>query len=205
MTQTITMETCITELHTAFNLLNEKYYEGKLPIPMITVYPTAKANAYGWFTPSKMWKDAEKETEMHEIAMSAEYMNRSYIDVIGTLHHEMIHLYNHVNEIKDTSRNGKYHNKNFKEESEKRGFVYDYEQPDKRIGWSFNKKSDELIETIKSFNLNEDAFKLGRAIEGKKQREKRRFSYECGCGTKIRGKEGLNITCDDCGEPFMME
>lgn len=200
----ITMEKCIAELHKAFDLLNKTYYNNELPTPMITVYPTAKQNAFGWFTPAKLWTDENKETQLHEIALSAEYMNRSYIDVIGTLHHEMIHLYCHINGIKDTSRNGKYHNKNFKEESEKRGFVYDYDTPDKRHGWSFNKKSEELIETIKSFNLDEDAFKVARAIEKQNKRPQRRFSYECGCGTRIRGKAGLNITCNDCGMDFKM-
>jgi hypothetical protein len=196
----ITSEVAITELYKAFRHLNERYYEGKLPEPFIVILETARKNAYGWFTPDKIWKDANGEIEMHEIAMSAEYMNRgTYLDIIQTLHHEMVHLYCHVNDIKDTRKKGKYHNEKFKEACLEKGFKFDMEEPDDKLGWYKPLLTDEAIETIRSFGLNEDAFKIARAIRAKKPRKANKSKYECpNCEIKLRGKSGLAVSCTEC-------
>lgn len=191
-------ELTVKEFYKAFNLLNEKYYEGSLPEPYIVLLQTAKKNAYGWFTPNKVWRDETGEIEKHEIAMSAEFNNRDMIEIIGTLHHEMIHLYCHINEIKDTNLTGRYHNKKFKEQSEARGFVYNYDKPDRRIGWSHNELGEELKETIKGFNLDPEAFKLARAIEPKKTRRPT-YRYQCSsCEIRVRSRKPANVKCMDC-------
>lgn len=198
----VNTETAIRELYKAYNKLNERFYNNELPEVMIVIFETAKQNAYGWFTPSKVWKDVDGTTEMHEIAMSAEYMNRDWIQVMQTLHHEMIHLYCHINNIKDTSRNGRYHNGKFKEQCEKHGFEYKITSPDKSIGWSRAELTEETQRIIaEEFELNPEAFKLARAIAPKRERRKNRSKYEClNCEYSLRGKSGLNINCGDCEE-----
>lgn len=56
-----------------------------------------------------------------EINIGAESLQRTVPEIIATLRHEMVHYYCCVNNIKDTSRNGAYHNERFKTECEKRG------------------------------------------------------------------------------------
>lgn len=198
-------ETAVHELYKAFNLLNEKFYENKLPEPYIVILSTVQKKAYGWFTPNKIWTDVEGKIEKHEIAISAEYLNQDFMQVMDTLHHEMIHLYCHTNNIQDTSRKGRYHNKNFKSESEKRGFVYTATEPDKRHGWAFNELSDETKEIIKSFNLNPDALKLARKIRESNSKKKPVYKYECPtCGCKARSSKQLNLTCGDCEEEMIV-
>lgn len=198
----VNTETAIAELYKAYNKLNERFYNNELPEVMIVIFETAKANAYGWFTPSKVWTDKEGTTEMHEIAMSAEYMNRSWIDVMQTLHHEMIHLYNHINGVKDTSRNNRYHNGKFKAACLAHGFEYQITEPDAKIGWSqavLTKETQEII--ANEFGLNPDAFKLARAIAQKAPTKRNRSKYQCiECDYSLRGKSGLSITCNECGE-----
>lgn len=198
----INSKMAIEELHKAFDLLNKEFYEGKLPEPYIVIHQTANKNALGWFTPHKVWTDKEGEIEKHEIAISAEYLNNCFFKVIETLHHEMIHLYCHTNGIKDTSRQGRYHNKKFKEECLKRGFYYKDETPDKTHGWTFASITDKTKEVIESWNLNTDAFKLARAMPKKVNKPKKKsptVSYECPeCDAKVRGKRELNIMCGDC-------
>ena len=199
----------ITELHKAFNMLNQAFYDNALPTPYIVIYETAKKSAYGWFTPSKVWQDADGNDVMHEIALSAEYMNRDYVDVIGTLHHEMIHLYCHTNGIKDTTASGRYHNKNFKNESEARGFYYPEDfTPDKVIGWSQSRLTDETKELIKSFQLDEAAFALARVIPQKKAASKSnsQSKYICpDCFESFRAKKNLNVMCGDCNVAYEEE
>lgn len=196
----INSESAISEMYKAFNKLNETFYNNELPEVMIVIFETARKNAYGWFTPSKVWTDKEKTTEMHEIAMSAEYMNRDWITVMQTLHHEMIHLYCHINNIKDTSRNGRYHNKKFKEACEAHGLKFDIVEPDKKIGWSQTVLTEESKRIIaEDFGLNPESFKMARAIPQKSATPRNRSKYTCeNCEYSLRGKGGLNITCSDC-------
>lgn len=196
----------IEELHKAFSLLNQTFYNNELPTPYIVIFETARKNAYGWFTPNKVWQDAEGKEAKHEIAMSAEYMNRDYVDVIGTLHHEMIHLYCHINNINDTSRQGRYHNKNFKRECESRGFYFDQEEPHSTYGWSFTKLTKETRELIESFGLDEKAFSLARVVQAKKSNTSSQSKYICtSCDTTFKAKKNLNIVCGECDEPFIEE
>lgn len=202
-TQTkVNTEVAISELYKAFNKLNERFFNNELPEVMIVIFETARKNAYGWFTPNKVWTDKEGTTEMHEIAMSAEYMNRDWLQVMQTLHHEMIHLYCHIHNIKDTSRGGRYHNKRFKEACESHGFEYKIEQPDATIGWSRAEHTEETQRIIvEEFGINPDAFKLARAIIKKEAKKSNRSKYICiNCDYTLQGKSGLNIQCCDCEE-----
>lgn len=204
-TTKVNTETAIKELYKAYNKLNERFYNNELPEVMIVIFETAKANAYGWFTPSKVWRDVEGTTEMHEIAMSAEYMNRSWIEVMQTLHHEMIHLYNHIKGVKDTSRNNRYHNAKFKAACEAHGFEYTFDKPDPTIGWSRATLTQETQRIIaEEFGINPDAFKLARAITAKAPQKRNRSKYQClNCDYSLRGKSGLNIACMDCEETLI--
>ncbi|MFD1901298.1 hypothetical protein GQR36_17205 [Enterococcus termitis] len=88
----------------------------------------------------------------YEINLGAETLNRKIENIIATLVHEMVHQYCAENSIKDTSRGNTYHNKRFKEESEKRGLLISYEP---RIGWSVTEPTKELIDYVRSNNIYE--------------------------------------------------
>lgn len=202
---TTNLQPAIQELHKAFDLLNEKYYEGKLPQVVIAVQAKGKTNAYGWFTPAKVWEAGEEEK--HEITITAEFLNRDYIDIMRTLHHEMIHLYCHTNDIKDTSRGGTYHNKNFKNESIARGFYYPEDAPDKKYGWSFSALTPETIAEIEAMDIDKSAFTLARKdlaeAKGKQKKKTNIVKWICGCDTIIRSsKPEINVICGDCGTRF---
>lgn len=195
----ITTDITISELYKAFSKLNEIFYDNSLPFPFIVIVETLKKNAYGWFTPNKVWTNENGTIQMHEIALSAEFMNRGFLEVIQTLHHEMIHLYCHTKKIKDTKANGKYHTTSFKVECIRRGFYFEDSKPDDKLGWSFAKLTNETKEKIKSFNLNEEAFSIARAIRVSKKNNSQ-IKYGCACGHSFRGKKGLNLMCCDCEE-----
>ena len=216
-TENMNMEMTIKELYTIFNKLNETFYNNELPEPQIVVTETAKKGAFGWFTPYSAWSTEDKKIEKFEIALSAEYMTRKdmkleeeggMIDVIRTLHHEMIHLFCHINDIKDTSRQGRYHNKNFKKACEDHGFIFKDEAPDSTIGWSRAYLSDQTKAVINSWNSNEDAFKLARVggtftKQTKEKKPSSTVSYMCPkCEEKLRAKREMNIMCGDCDEQF---
>lgn len=204
-TQDKNLAMVIKELHKAFDCFNKEFYNNELPKVIITIQSRGKRNALGWFTCGKVWSDGTQEK--HEINISAEYTNREFMDIMRTLHHEMIHLYCAVNDIKDCSRGGTYHNSQFKKASEEHGFYYKENAFDKKYGWSFSELTNESIEKIKAFGLNEELFSLKRydfnAVQNKEKKKSNIIKWQCSCGQIVRSsKDGLNIICGDCGSKF---
>ena len=112
-----------------------------------------------------------------------------------------------VNDIKDCSRGGTYHNSQFKKASEEHGFYYKENAFDKKYGWSFSELTNESIEKIKAFGLNEELFSLKRydfnAVQNKEKKKSNIIKWQCSCGQIVRSsKDGLNIICGDCGSKF---
>ena len=194
------LQPVITELHKAFNYLNKAYYDNKLPEVVIAIRSQGKrAGVMGWFTPAKVWSDGE--SEKHEIVITAETLNRDGMDIMRTLHHEMIHLYCETNGIKDTSRNGAYHNKNFKEECLKRGFFYESDKPDNTIGWSMALLKPETMAYMKKWDIDYSVFGLARRSFGGKEEKKKktnRIKWTCpSCGATLSSTklEGVKPYC----------
>ena len=126
----------------AFKILNEVYFENCLPEVVITIQ--SKPRAYGYITTVPVWK--ENDTYFYEINITAEYLYRPIVNVMATLQHEMCHLYAMVKGIKDTSQNGRYHNKRFKQIAEARDLLISHAEG---IGYSVTEPSPKFIETIK--------------------------------------------------------
>ncbi|MFD9628645.1 hypothetical protein [Peribacillus muralis] len=190
------LQPVITELHKAFDLLNKHFYDNKLTPVVIAIQAKGKSNAYGWYTPYPSW--AEGDETKQEITITAEHLDRPYLEIMRTLHHEMIHHYCHLNDIAETSRQGKYHNKKFKEESEKRGFHYPDGKPDAKIGWSYSKLTEETEELFNGWPLDKTVFGLARIDMSKGTEKKKKTSniikWVCpSCGATMRSSKFLGI------------
>lgn len=190
-------------LQDTFAAFNKHYFGGTLEPVVITIQSDMKA--YGHFTVGKLWKAGEGENvrEYHEINLSAETLRRHYYNTCATLMHEMVHLFCHQNNIADTSRQGRYHNKEFKRIAEEKGLIISYSSA---VGWSLTEPSDKFKEYIDSLKF--DFKKLYRATPVKEPRSAAQsavFKYQCPvCGLKIRtSKEGAHIRCLDCDEELL--
>ena len=114
-------------LETAFDVLNAHFFEGALSRPIITIQSSPRA--YGHCSVKEIWNTGTEAA--HEINLGAETLDRPVENTLATLLHEMVHLYNIKQGVKDCSRGNAYHNRKFKVEAEKRGLKIDF---DKRIG-----------------------------------------------------------------------
>ncbi len=196
-------------LENAFDILNERYFESALPKIAITIQSTPRA--HGHFTPWNSWSD--DGIPIKEINMGAESLKRPVVEIIGTLLHEMVHYYCCINSIKDTSRNGIYHNKRFKVECEKRDLII-VQTPG--IGFSVTSPSSSLInfvheqgweEKIKLFrtfdfriNGNESNGKSEDKIGNDNNKTKsstRKYICPC-CGLSIRATRIVKVACMEC-------
>ncbi len=212
MKQTIFQE-AINELNRSYHLLNREFFEGELPEVAITVQSKGKRNAMGWCTVKEVWKDNTGYVSMHEINISAEYFNVPFLETMNTLLHEMVHLYNLTRQepVQDVSRNGTFHNKKFKAESERRGFYYDA-PADKKYGWTFSKLTPNAIERILSLGIDQSLFTIARIEDQEAKKKPNSYKWVCPtCELTIRttkkehkkpfsqeDKKSIKLICFSC-------
>lgn len=186
-------------LEKIFRTLNADKFGGELEVPIITVQSTPKA--YGHFTCGKVWMNAHGD-DQYEINIGAGTLNRPIENVVSTLLHEMVHLYNQMHCIKDCSRGNTYHNKRFKAKAEEVGLIIEY---DSKIGWSVTSPSEELLDYIIKqgwedilINRNDGLRISGGSGDGDKKKSSTR-KYQCPCcGMSVRATKEVHISCMDC-------
>lgn len=213
MKQTTKMSRAVSQLEHIYNALNTDFFQDELPIPIITVQ--SKPGTYGHCTTSKVWQ--RKDGGAYELNIAAEVLNYPIEETLDTMLHEMVHLYCRENGIKEVSRGGKYHNKRFKAEAERRGLVC---VPCGQYGWNTT-PSDNLVEYALSKGWNE--IKIGRGSlppiirtgasgtaqtgaettgGGKRPSSTRKLQcLKCGCS--VRATKTVRIMCMDCMEQMI--
>ena len=207
-------------LELAFDVLNTVYFEGELPPIVITIMSSPRTN--GHFTINREWR--LNEERLNEINVSAEHLDRPIENIMATLCHEMVHYYCQINGIQDVSSNGRYHNKKFKEEAEKRGLLISKRE---YIGWSVTEPSEEFIEVIRShgiekpIDINRDGERIdlagllggmgangmiigpdGLPVAVKKKTSTRKYICPC-CGNSFRATKDIDVLCLNCNEQFV--
>lgn len=196
----MTISQAVAFLETAYEVLNKQYFDSALPKVIITIQ--SSPTAYGHCTYYDAWKDDKKG--YREINIGAEKLDRPLSSTIATLVHEMVHVYCHENKIRDTSRKGRYHNKEFKVEAEKRGLIIEY---DKTIGHSITSPSKELKSFIHAQHWSNKlrihrVGEVGNDTEKKKKPTSTR-KYVCSsCEVTVRATKDVYIICGDCGVPM---
>lgn len=131
------------ELERCFQLLNQDFFNGELPTPVITVVPTARV--YMHYVPHDIWDTLNSSKK--RINVSSAYLNRPLEHCIAGLLHEMVHMQNDVKLIQDTSNNGTYHNKLFARQATQHGLVV---TTTKTKGYGVTNPSQMLIDWILS-------------------------------------------------------
>lgn len=201
------LQPIIEKLENLFSKANDRFYNGELQKPVITVSPDSTKGAYGWCTAYKAWKNIDSKDDkdgFYEINICSEYLTRPFEQVVGTLLHEMVHLYNLQKGIQDTSRGGKYHNKKFKEIAEQHGL---HIEKDSTYGWTITTLNDEGQEFVKSFaDFKFELFRKKLPKIGKTASKQSSRKYVCPCcGTIIRATKEVHVVCGDCDCEFEEE
>lgn len=217
MKETTKMSRAVGQLEKIYNALNTDFFEGALPVPIITVQ--SKPGTYGHCSVSKVWQ--RKDGNTYELNIAAEVLNYPIEETLDTMIHEIVHLYCRENGIKETSRGGKYHNGRFKAEAEKRGLECYQCGP---YGWN-TRPTDKLVEYALEKGWNE--IKIGRnsflpgirtggtganqssggsdsGTEGGGKRPSSTRKLVCPtCGQSVRATKTVNILCGDCMEKMV--
>ena len=201
-------------LHAFFNKL---YFNGELITPVITVRQDMRGRAYGWFVPNKVWTAEEDGyAGSVEINMCSQWLNRPFEEVAGTMLHEMCHQYAYVKGIKDTSRYGYYHNKEFKSIAEKHGLKV--ENTGRYHGWCKTELTEESKHHLKNFVQNgrilydirichEPSWFGSGDSELKPARQRKPSSTRklicLNCGMSVRATKDVYVICGKCKTRLM--
>ncbi|MBQ2062280.1 MAG: SprT-like domain-containing protein [Oscillospiraceae bacterium] len=219
MKETTKMSRAVGQLEKMYNTMNADFYDGALPVPIITVQ--SKPGTWGHCTTAKVWK--RKDGGAYEMNIAAEVLDREIEEIIDTILHEMVHLYCRENNIKEVSRGGKYHNGKFKELAERCGLKcvkagqYGWNttaQDNDRLteyalekGWSEIKISrGGLYGLLQGLNVGASGTPAsGPALTGgKRPSSTRKYVCPC-CGMSVRATRDVNIMCGDCHETMTKE
>lgn len=223
MKQIVQYADSVTMLEKMFARINKHYFNGDLIQPVITIQ--TDRSAYGHITVCDVWESQGERRK--ELNISPEYMKRDFVELLCTLEHEMCHIYNMQNGIKDVSNGNAYHNKKFKESAERIGLIIECV---KTYGWTVTKPSDETrayaIQLMRELKFDGfDIRRLGglnvsgadqdqdqdqdqeptkpKTNVGKKPTSTRKYICPC-CGTTIRATKEVSVICADCNENFKL-
>ncbi len=143
-----------------------------------------------------------------EIMISGEGLRRDPRAVLGTLLHEAAHALAAARGIQDTSRQGRYHNKHFRDLADELGITVEF---DPQIGWSITTVPDPTADTYASqLQALHEAMTLWRLDETLTTTPPRRNSNliaaTCPCLRRIRVAASTlaeaPIICQACDGKF---
>ncbi len=146
-------------LYGAFDHFNEVLFDKRIKDqPMFTIAAAGRRRALGWFGADR-WNISGGAT--HEINLSAEYIGRSFEELMETVIHEMVHHINRQEKIEDCNAQQR-HNKKFKVAAESAGLVV--AKPTDRFAFGHTSLGDRAKAAIESLKEKVDmkAFEVAR-------------------------------------------
>ncbi len=191
----------------AFDYFNEKLFGGILPPCLLNFSRKSRTN-YGFFSPDR-WEsapvsyDTRNNVKCHEISVNPDHLDRPLIDSMGTLVHEMCHLWQQENG--KPSRSG-YHNVEWGMKMDEVGLTpSNTGQPG---GLRTGQQMSHFIVAGGPFAIAfarmPEECKLpwlssGNPSVPKKSKVESKVKYLCsGCRSAAWGKPGLHLLCEEC-------
>ena len=125
------MSTITSAGSTAARLLEAAWHAATIVVPdtpqNVTLTVNRKGgNVLGYYAPSA-WSDGG--TPIHEVAVTSTTIRRGARSLLTTLLHESVHALAKARGVKDTSRQGRWHNLKFVELAGEYGLVYPHRYP----------------------------------------------------------------------------
>lgn len=206
----LSIKPSIAELERFFAFLNKRF-NLQMPSNLIVTIQETKENTNGYFKGhkgfNKIWEclpfKQQDKTPINLITISSHILQDTE-QIYETATHEYAHFINHTKGIKDTSKNGRYHNKEFKRQAEQ---LLLHVEKFGSYGHAFTSTTPQFLEMLKEFKPNANAFKVFQNKGQKTPKTKSRLLlYECACNTKIRTAKNqdkpLFAICQYCNTEF---
>jgi curved DNA-binding protein CbpA len=159
---------------------------------------------WGHFASGRWYVEHDQRAE---VMISGEALRLTPAEVLAVILHEAAHALACARGIKDTSRQGRYHNKHFKTHAEQLGLAVEHDQ---RNGWSASKITDAAERAYAAqLTALAEAMTLWRRDETTgptTRRSTNLIAASCPCGRSIRVAASTlaeaPITCQACDGDF---
>jgi predicted SprT family Zn-dependent metalloprotease len=183
-------------LQTAYTHFNETLFNNRLPECIITLARKRNAKGYHW---ANAYTHRNNTDQLDEIALNPACFDRPDAEILSTLVHEMVHLWQHYNG-KET-RNG-YHNKQWAQKMLDIGLqpTHDGTPNGKQTGQRIthiivpNGAYASAVKQLDDVMINWRSHDFPT-----KQTQKNKITYICnGCDLKVWGKPNIVIICGNC-------
>lgn len=202
------MNTTGSDLVAAFEAVWKEIQRRHPDVPDVIATLAGDPGVYGHFAPHR-WGSTEDGRSTHELFIGGEGLERGAVSTLGTLLHEAAHGAALVRGVKDTSRQGRYHNKAFKAIANEFGIEVERVGS---IGWSKTtvpaatvEAYDEQIALLDKAIIAHRHYGLAEILTGGTSNNG--HSLECGCGRKIRCSNKVHeqgeIICGMCMTAFV--
>lgn len=194
---------------------------------------TGGASKWGHFRPDG-WKADGTPGRRHELFLAGEALAKGARQTLQTMLHEAVHTLAKVRSVQDTSRQGRWHNAQFRKLAEEMGLEHKASQADSAHGFSFvtltaataDRYADLLAELDREIRLvcqlpawlggsDEEDDQGGEKITGKPKGEGGsnggNLKATCDCEEPViirLSRKVLDlgvVRCDGCGELFTAE
>jgi hypothetical protein len=175
------------------------------PVVVIIASGTdGKQARWGHHAPGRWHVSGEQRTE---IMISGEGLRRSPREVLGTLLHEAAHALAAARGIKDTSRQGRYHNAHFAELARELGI---HVEKDSKAGWSITTVPDHTAAAyaaqLEKLQVVMTLWRRDEILIPKERRNTNLIAAVCLCARTIRVAASTlaeaPIICTACGGKF---
>lgn len=173
-----------------------------------------KGGERGHFGPNRWCEAASPSSKVHELFVAGERIGDGPEGVLETLLHEAAHALAQVRGVKDTSRQGRYHNARFQALGEELGLVVERHSPSYGLAATTlpplvaEAYEPELVALRMALKHHYASYAEGDDPNGTDSETPRKPTprYECGCPRVIRMSattyEEGGIVCQLCDEPF---
>ncbi|MEV0803461.1 hypothetical protein AB0I34_37620 [Kribbella sp. NPDC050281] len=195
----------VSALEAAWVAIRTNHTEIPAVVLIVGSGTATKQAKYGHFAPVR-WQHGEQR--LAEVLISGEGLKRPVEEVFTTLLHEAAHALADVREIKDTSRQGRWHNQKFAELAGELGLDA---TKDPKIGWSpctLRKQTaitySGVLADLKNALI---AYRHPEALGGQaKKNNNNAVACACQCPRRIRVAKAVlaegEITCGICESTF---
>lgn len=200
-----TAATVVAALETAWTAIRVRHAEVPEVVIIVGSGTATKQPMWGYFAARK-WQHGDNR--LPEILIAGEGLNRPVHEVLATLLHEAAHALANVREIKETSRQGRWHNKKFARVADELGLDT---ARDEHLGWSLTKLRDDTTtaytETLTALKAALTAYRHPELRETKTRTSSNNPNVcECSCPRKIRVASAVldegPILCGVCDDTF---
>lgn len=195
----------VAALETAWTAIRANHEEVPAVVVIVGSGTVTKRPKHGHFAPIR-WQHGDNQ--LAEVLISGEGLKRSVEEVFTTLLHEAAHALGHVREVKNTSRQGRWHNEKFAELAKELGL--DTAKDDKH-GWAICTLRTETATTYKAVLVELKsaliAYRHPEAPGGAaKKNNNNAVACACQCPRRIRVAKAVlelgEITCSVCESIF---